>query len=164
MEVTGGRGIKVDRKATGTLLTAEIPRPESGAKCRLLRLKSIFPDYLQCRPWGGTDDIADDGMESIYVLRDPELQRTRFDGKTIAYSSDGDAFSASFAYSSNTKRVKTVSGAAETQIILPLYKVDFTIIKAMLAEESIPAFTPAGGSSTFQVSHVEFTQRAWAKI
>lgn len=153
LPVVAGRGIKVSRTMNGTLISAEF---EGGAGTTLkhFRLKQIGPDWLRCREFDGTNEGATD----VYIARDPELRRTRFDGQSITYSSDGDAFTATFTYSSNTKRTKTVSGTAETQVIVPYYKVDFTVILAAESENKSGVNDPSGNP----IYLVEITQRAWA--
>lgn len=127
-----------------------------GSTVKQYRLKSIEGDFLTCRTWDGTTE----GAEDIYIARDPELRRSPFEGQSIAYNSDGDSFTASYTYSSNTKRTKTVSGTAEVQVIVPYYKTDFTII---LAAESANG-TGVTDPDDAPIRLVELTQRAWAKF
>lgn len=156
-QVASGRNVKVTRTMNGTMLVGEA-EGVSTEKAKHYRLKEILPDYLRCRTWGGTNEIADDGETDIYIARDPELRRTRYDGRTIAFSSDGDAFTAVYAYTSNTKRTKTVTGTAEVQVIVPYYKVDETVITA------IEAVTKVENPDGAKIGLLEITQRAWAKI
>lgn len=167
ISITGGRNVRVSRSLNGTTLSGI---PESGATGTTLkhyRLRSIEADYLVCREWGGDGTTANDGTRDIYIARDPELRRTQFDNKSIAYSSDGDSFTATFAYSSNTKRTKTVSGTPEIQVIIPYYVIDSattenksTIILAAESENKTGIENPSGND----IYLVEITQRAWAKL
>lgn len=151
-----GVGYELNQTTRGVSL---VIRPgKGGGGSQLFRVKEIGADWLRCRTCDGTDTTENDGETDIYVARDPELRRTRFDGKTIAYSSDGDSFSAVFAYTSATRRTKTISGTAETQVIIPYYKTDLTIITAVRASTGVT--NPEGGEIGWQ----ELTQRAWAKM
>lgn len=152
-----GIGYRMNQTSRGVSLEI-LPGAGGGGKAKHYRVKEILPDYLRCRTWGGTNNIADDGETDIYVARDIELRRTRYDGRTIAFSSDGDSFTAVYAYASNTKRTKTVSGTAEVQVIVPYYATDETVITA------IPAVTKVTDPDGAQIGLLEITQRAWAKL
>jgi len=156
--VVNGRDVRLTRTMNGTLLKGEASEKAECGKARQLRVKEIGADWLRCRTCNGSYETTEDGTVDIYVARDPELRRTFFDGKTIEFSSDGDSFSASYTYTSATKRTKTISGTAETQVIVPYYKIDLTIILAKKADTGVddPNGTPIG--------LVEITQRAWAKL
>jgi len=167
ISITGSRNVRVSRSLNGTTLVGVPESSGAGTTLKHYRLKSISQDYLVCREWGGSGTVANDGSSDIYIARDPELRRTSFDGKSIAYSSDGDSFTATFAYSSNTKRAKTVSGVAETQVIIPYYVIDSattnnnsTIILAAESENK----TGVQDASGNDIYLVEITQRAWAKL
>lgn len=162
---SGGRNIRQTRTLNGTLSVAEPPAGgDPGATLRQVRIKEHGNDWMRCRSWNGTIE----GTTDIYVARDPELRRTRFDGKTIAYSSDGDVFSATFAYTSPTKRTKTIGGVAEEQVIDPYYVIDSviteasnsTIINCIRSSDPTGVNDPDGKPITL----VEVTQRAWAKL
>lgn len=140
----------------GTFLSLRPRSGTGGSTLAQYRLKEIGADWLRCRKYDGTTE----GTEDVYIARDPELRRTPFDGQTIAWDSDGDAFSATYAYSSHTKRTKTVSGTAETQVIVPYYKVDFTVVLAATSANKTGVLDPNGAA----IYLVEITQRAWAKL
>lgn len=162
ISLTGGRNVRLNRTLNGTTVVG-VPESSSSAGTTLkqYRVKSIQPDYLICQEFGGDiDNISTDGANNVYVARDPELRRTYFDGKTISWSSDSDTFDASYAYSSNTKRVKTTSNGPETQVIVPYYKVDFTVITAAESSNETGVTDPNGNP----IYIVEITQRAWAKL
>lgn len=127
----------------------------AGSTIKQYRLSSIEGDFLTCYEWDGTTE----GTEAVYIARDPELRRSAFEGESVAYSSDGDAFTATYVYSSNTKRVKTVSGIAETQVIIPYYKTGFTVILAAETANKTGVTDP----NDEDIYLVELTQRAWAK-
>jgi len=136
---------------------------EGGATMRQLRLKQIGPDWLRCRALDGTTELPGD----IYVARDPELRQSTYAGKTIAYNSDGDAFTATFSYTSPTKRTKTIGAVAEVQVIFPYYVLDAavannksTLIKAMSCSDPTGVNDPSGRPITL----IEDTQRAWGRF
>lgn len=152
-----GIGYRLNQTSRGVSLEI-LPGEGGGGKAKNYRVKSIAADYLVCRTWGGTNNTADDGETDIYIARDPELRKTRYNGRSINFSSDGDAFTASYTYSSNTKRTKTVNGTAEVQAIVPYYKTDETVITA------IEAVTEVDDATGKKIKLLEVTQRAWAKI
>lgn len=154
-QVVEGIGYRINRSHRGTSLEI-LPGKGGGSTLKHYRVKSIEGDFLTCRTWDGTTE----GTEDIYIARDPELRRSLFEGQSIAYSSDGDSFTATYTYSSNTKRTKTVGATAETQVIIPYYKTDFTVI---LAAESANG-TGVTDPNEEPIRLVEITQRAWAKL
>ncbi len=159
-QVVEGIGYRINRSHRGTSLEI-LPGKGGGSTLKHYRVKSIEGDFMTCREWGGSmTSTAADGTTDIYIARDPELRRSTFEGKSIAYNSDGDSFTATYVYSSNTKRVKTVSGTAETQVIIPYYKTDLTVI---LAAESANG-TGVTDPDDQEIRLVEVTQRAWAKF
>jgi hypothetical protein len=94
---------------------------------------------------------------------------SNFSGQTIAYSSDGDSFSATYAYTSSTKRKKTIAGVAETQVLIPLFKTDFTIIYASEVDFQLtagPEFTPLTDPNDEPITLLDLNVdgRAWAKV
>lgn len=155
--VVNGRDVRITRTMNGTLLLGEAKAKAVG-KAGHYRVKTIAADYLVCREWGGTNSTTDDGNADVYVARDPELRQTSYDGRTLAFSSDGDAFTAVYAYTSATKRTKTVGGTAEVQVIVPYYKTDETVITA------IDAVTEVEDPNGAKIGLLEITQRAWAKL
>lgn len=154
-QIVEGIGYRINRSHRGTSLEI-LPGKGGGSTIKQYRLKSIEGDFLTCRTWDGTTE----GTEDIYIARDPELRRTPFEGQSIAYNSDGDSFTATYAYSSNTKRTKTVSGVAEVQVIVPYYKTDFTVILAAASANKTGVTDPDDAD----IYLVELTQRAWAKL
>ena len=156
-EVVAGRNVKIDYTRNASVIHADVPESSgSGSSVRNYMLKEIGADWLRCREYDGTTESATD----VYIARDFELRKTPFDTKTIAYSSDGDSFSATFAYSSNTKRTKTVSGVTENQAIVPYYKLNFTIIKGTETRNSTGVKDPDGK----EIRIAEITSRAWAQV
>ncbi len=155
ISVVNGRNVRTSRTLNGTLLVGVPESLGAGSTVKQYRLKSIEVDFMTCREWDG----ATEGTQDVHVARSPELRGSPFDGNTIAYSSDGDSFSASYVYSSNTKRVKTISGEAETQVIIPYYKDDFSVIIGAESENKTGVTDPDGND----IYIVEITQRAWAK-
>lgn len=159
-QVVEGIGYRINRSHRGTSLEI-LPGKGGGSTDKHYRVKSIEGDFLTCRTFGGDmHDTTLDGTEDIYIARDPELRRSTYEGKTLAFSSDGDSFSASYTYTSNTKRTKTVGGVAEVQVITPYYKTDFTVINAAASANKSGVTDPEGND----IYLVETTQRAWSKL
>ncbi len=148
-----GVGYRVIRSGRGWSL--EIPQASGGgSSTKQYKVITIQGDFLTCRKWDG----ATLGTQDIYVARSPELRRSYFEKVGgVAYSSDGDAFTATFVYSSNTKRVKTISGVAETQVVIPYYQTDIPIVAS--SQSNATGVTDPDGNMIYLV---EMTQRAWA--
>ena len=151
-----GPGYRLIRMTRGTALEIEPSKGGGGSTVKHYLVKSIEGDFMTCREYDGTTE----GDEDVYIARDPELRRSRFEGRSIAYNSDGDSFTATYTYTSNTKRVKTVGGVPETQVIIPYYKTDSTIILAAQSANKSGVTDP----DEADIYIVELTQRAWAKL
>lgn len=121
------------------------------------RLKSVQNDYLTCRAFNGTTEDTKD----IFIAKPFRLRRTPFDGLTIAFSSDGENYSAAYAYASANKRAVTISGTAETQIVIPRFKVDFDLIYARTVREDLNLRATNGSKIT--LLDINADGRAWAK-
>jgi hypothetical protein len=161
ISVVNGRDVRVSRTMNGTLLLGTAKGEASvPSVSKLCRVKSIEADYLVCRDWGGTDNTSDDGASDIYVARSYELRRTTYHGKSVEFDTGSEVFTASYSYTSNTRRVKTILLVPETQVIVPYYKVDFTVIDAVELVGESGVLGPDGQSITLS----EQTQRAWARI
>jgi len=167
ISVVHGRNVRLTRTMNGTLLTGEAVAESGGAEVQQLRLKSIENDFYTCRSWNGTTE----GSTDIYVARPFQHRVTNFDGQSIAYSSDGDAFTATFAYTSTTKRTKTISGTAETQVLIPYFKTDFDLIYAIDVGQTITIRSGAGYATLTDPNDAPITLidlnvdgRAWAKL
>lgn len=119
---------------------------------------------LRCRTFDGSTE----GDTDYFVLRDFELRRSLFDGQSVEYNSDGDSFTANYTYASHTKRVKTISGTAETQVIVPYYKVDFTVILAARLAVPISVSGVINADLTVETKDINLVEissgRAWAKL
>lgn len=153
-------GVAHQKIADATTQLIPVRIGAGGGGGNFYRVKSIEGDFLTCVKWGGKmHSTAEDGTEEIYIARDPELRRSTYEGKTIAWNSDGDAFNATYSYESNTKRIKTVNGVAEPQVIIPYYKTGFTVIKAQTTGP-----TGVTDPNENQITITEDTQRAWAKL
>lgn len=161
----GGRNIRQTRTMNGTLFLADPISDDTGAKIQQLRLKSIENDFYTCRSWSGEEE----GDADIFVARPFGHRVSNFDGQSIAWSSDGDAFTATYAYTSATKRTKTISGTAETQVLIPYFKTDFDLIYAITVKEPITI----GVSNTrltdpndapIKLLDLNVEGRAWAKL
>lgn len=160
----GGRGVKVTTGINGTTFVADIDN-RSGATLRQFRINSIQNDFYTCHEWSGTEEIG----EEVYIARPFTHRVSNFHGQTISFDSDGDSFSATYSYSSPTKRTKTISGVAETQVLIPLFKADFDIIYAMECDQTLtagPSNTPITDPNEDPITLVEVLGegRAWSTI
>ena len=151
-----GVGYRLIQTTRGTALEIQPGKGGGGSTLKHYRVKSIEGDFMTCREYDGTTE----GETDVYIARDPELRRSKFEGQSIAYSSDGDSFTATYTYSSNTKRIKTIGTNAETQVIVPYYKTDFTVILAAQSQND----TGVNDPDDADIFIVEVTQRAWAKL
>lgn len=135
------------------------------SEVRQFRLVSIQNDFYSARLWDGEQEVG----EEVYIARPFEHRVSDFDGRSIAYSSDGDAFTATFDYSSPTKRTKTIGTTVETQVLTPYFKDDFHLIYAVEVRESIKvgaAYTPLTDPNEQPISLLDLNVdgRAWTKI
>lgn len=160
-----GRGMQVKRQVNGTLFSVQETPRQNQVEIRQYRIESIQNDFYAAKLWTGT---AVSGGE-LYIARPFEHRLSNFDGRTIAYSSDGDAFSASYSYSSATKRVKTVAGVAETQVLTPYFLPENQLIYAVEVKEVITvgaAFTPLTDPNDEPITLLDLNVdgRAWTKF
>lgn len=101
----------------------DAPRGVSGyiaSQASRFLVKEVFDDYLRCRTFDGTTE----GDTDIKVAKPPELRKTPYHGKTIAYTQLGSSFSLSYSYTNAyTRTVTKVAGGtgSETQVIVPAY-------------------------------------------
>lgn len=152
-----GFGIRTNRTMNGTVVAISSKNIAAGSFLNQYRLKEVLNDYLRCRSWNGTSE----GSTDVYIAKSFRLRRTPFDNLTISFDSDGESYSASYVYSSATKRTVTISGTAEVQIVIPRFKVDFDLIYAMEVEESTGLVNSAGKAIT--IIDINADGRAWAK-
>lgn len=163
--IVGGRNIHRTRTINGTLLVPEAVQSSAGTTVDQYRIKSVENDFYTCRSWNGSEE----GTSEVYVARPFEHRVTQFNGRTIAFSSDGDAFSATYAYTSTTKRTKTVGTDAETQVLVPYIKNDFHLIyvvrvsQPLTAGEANTPITDPNGSA-IKLLDLNVDGRAWAKL
>lgn len=162
---TGGRNIRLTRTLNGTLTAAEATTKGTDGEVRQYLLKSIENDFYTCRSWNGTTE----GESDIFIARPFGHRYSNFHGRTIAYNSDGDSFSATYDYTSATKRTKTVAGVAETQVLVPYFKNDFDLIYAVRVKEPITvgaAYTPLTDPNDVPIRLLDLNVegRAWAKL
>ncbi len=160
----GGRGINVNRKANGTTFTADIPRASAGASVQQYRLVSIENDFYSCKKWTGTAETGDE----IYIARPFEHMVSNWNGQSIVYSSDGDAFTATYTYTSATKRTKTIAGVAEIQVLTPYFKSANQLIFAIELSGKItsgPSYTPLTDPNDAPITLIDLNRdgRAWTK-
>lgn len=163
----GGRNIRQIRTLNGTMTSSDEVSGDDGAKIKQLLLKSIENDFYTCRSWNGQTE----GSSDIFVARPFGHRVTNFDGQTIAWSSDGDSFSATYAYTSATKRIKTISGTAETQVLIPYFKSDFDLIYAVTVKQPITIRSGGGytrlldpNGAPIKLLDLNVEGRAWAKL
>jgi hypothetical protein len=161
---TGGRGVRVASTMNGTLISVDTERSRS-TPIRQFLVNSIQNDFYTCFEWDGSSP----GNEQVYVARPFEHRVSNFNGRTIAYNSDGDAFSATYAYSSATRRTKTIAGVAETQVLVPLFKTGFSVIYAIEVSDPLTSGAsfqtitdPNGAPITLLDLNVD--GRAWAEV
>lgn len=167
---TNSPDIRIRQSTVGTSLELT-QNGGGGTSVKQYRLKAVLDNYYRCREWSGTTE----GSTDIYIARPFTHRRSNFDptlggpGGGIAYSSDGDSFTATFSYSSATKRTKTIGGVGETQVIIPYFKVDFDIILAANVEGNITVgisnsvlTDPSGNAIT--LADLNCDGRAWAKL
>ncbi len=159
-----GVGYRVSRTTRGTYLDIA-PSKGSGSSLQQFRIDSIQNDFYTCHAWDGTQETGDE----VYIARPFEQRVSNFHNQTIAYNSDGDSFSASYSYSSPTKRTKTISGTAETQVLIPLFKTGFTIIGAQEVDFALtagPTHQPITDPNNELVTLLESSSngRAWTKV
>lgn len=163
LTINSGRGIKVTRGVNGTTISADIPK-QNAKGVRQFRLVSIQNDFYTCKEWDGQAEFGDE----VYIARPFEHRVSNFNGQSIAYNSDGDSFTATYSYTSATKRTKTISGTAETQVLIPLFKTGFTIIYAMEVAFPItvgPSNTPLTDPNDEPITLIEWqSERAWTKV
>lgn len=159
-----GVGYRLKRTQHGTSLDIESSRG-GGASVRQFLLVSIQNDFYTCYEWDGTAA----GTEEIYIARPFNHRVSNFHLRTIEYNSDGDSYSATYSYSSATKRTVTIGGVAETQVLIPHFKTGFDIIYATESEQSITA-GPLNATVTdpndapISLLDLNLDGRSWAKI
>lgn len=165
--VTSVRNIQKTRTLNGTLLVSEAIAQDTGAKIQQLLLKSIENDFYTCRSWDGETE----GDTDIFVARPFGHRYTNFHGQSIAWSSDGDSFTATYDYISATKRTKTINGTAETQVLIPYFKSDFDLIYAITVKEPITIRSGTGytrlldpNDRPIKLLDLNVEGRAWAKL
>lgn len=149
----------------GTTARVRINPGGGGSTVNQYRPKSIENDFYTCRLWNGTTE----GTEDVFIARPFEHRVSDWDGRSLAYNSDGDSFTAVYAYSSATKRTKTIAGTAETQVLVPYFKTDFDLIYAIRVNQSI---TVGAGFSVLtdpngdpiRLLDLNVAGRAWAKL
>lgn len=163
----GGLNVRQRRTLNGTLTNAEELAGDSGAKIQQLLLKSIENDFYTCRSWNGETE----GTVDIYVARPFGHRLSNFNGQSIAWSSDGDSFTATYSYESATKRTKTINGIAETQVLVPYFKSDFDLIYAITVKEPITIRSGASyarlldpDDRPIKLLDLNVEGRAWAKL
>jgi hypothetical protein len=156
--------IRVSESTHGTTLSLR-NKGGSGSAIRQFRIKTIQNDFYTCRAWNGTTEGDDD----VYIARPFEHRVSTFNNRSIDYSSDGDVFTATYTYASATKRTKTVSGTAETQVLVPYFKADFHLIYAVAVSDALTV----GASNTaltdpndnpITLLDLNVDGRAWAKL
>jgi hypothetical protein len=163
--VVGGRNVEITRTINGTLIVPQAVKSGGDSTIRQYRIKSIQNDFYTCRTWNGSEE----GTTDISIARPFEHRVSNFNGQSVAYSSDGDVFTATYSYTSATKRTKTVSGVAETQVLVPYFKTDFHLIYAVNVSAPLtagPSNTPITDTNDNPITLLDLNVdgRAWAKL
>jgi hypothetical protein len=158
---TGGRNISERRTLNGTLTTTE-PAISRGVELKAYQIVSIENDFYSCLAWTGSATTGDE----VYIARPFEHMVSNWNGRSIAYDSDGDAFTATYSYTSATKRTKTIAGTAETQVLTPYFMASDQLIYAMKFSGVITvgaAFTPLTDPNDNPITLVDMNRdgRAW---
>lgn len=163
-QLVEGVGYRISRTTRGTSLEIT-DRGGRALRLRQFRLSSIQNDFYTCFEWDGSTA----GTTEIYVARPFEHRLSNFNGQSIAYISDGDSFSATYSYSSPTKRTKTIGSTVETQVLIPLFKTDFHLIYAIESGAGLtagplntPITDPNGDAIT--LLDLNLDGRAWTKL
>ncbi len=141
ISVTGGRGVRVDRKVNGTFLTADIPRVEEGGTgvVKQFLVKAMHDDYLTCREHDGVNETG----ENVNVAKPFNLRRTGWHGQTVIYTSESypinpGIITISYTYFEDTYRraSQTVGGvvSVEHQVVRPFWVIDRSLIFASQSE------------------------------
>jgi hypothetical protein len=139
-QIVEGVGYRVSRGHRGTSLEITTGGG-SGSALKAYQIVSIENDFYSCLAWTGTATTGED----VYIARPFEHMVSNWNSRSIDYDSDGDAFTATYSYTSTTKRTKTISGTAETQVLTPYFKASGQLIYAMKFSGVITvgaAFTP----------------------
>lgn len=116
-------------------------------------VKEVGNDWLRCKKWNGIVETGND----IYVAKSFELRKTPFDAQTISTPVEvilnGDLTSGdinlTYTYYSNNLRKVHNGTDEEYQIIVPVFKPDFSVIYAETCLESTNLSTPTGGYITW---------------
>lgn len=153
----GERFTRLERDARTVDLTGR-PRGIPKKVAQRMRLKSVGYDYITCRT---LDEDGNEGDEDIIVAKPEELQRTPWDGKTIA----GVAYTISGVQARNA--TQSSPAANETQVVIPTYQVAVTNYDGSV----IFAVKPYGGTGVVDGDGVpvewqdlNVAGRAWAKV
>jgi hypothetical protein len=159
-----GVGYRLSRTWRGTSLEIATGGG-SGSSLKAYQIVSIENDFYSCLAWTGSATTGDE----VYIARPFEHMVSNWNGRSIAYDSDGDAFTATYSYTSTTKRTKTVGAVAETQVLVPYFKTGLHIIYAMKVSGLITAgaaFTPVTDPNDAPITLIDLNLdgRAWAKL
>lgn len=151
ISVTGGRGIKVDRKVTGTFLTAEIPKASiaTPGAVRAYVLVTVNNDTYTC------DDL--ETLNRVTIAKPLRLRLTGWDGETVSLNDgNGSDYQAVFTFISEVKRRIQIGALSEIQVIVPGYKPGLDLIFASASENGT-------GISGVDLIDLNVEGRAWAR-
>jgi hypothetical protein len=133
--------------------------PDMGLQQMLVQSQTA--DHLICHRLdsaglsGGVEQW-DEGSVDVYVRKPPTLQRTRYDGLTIAGKS--------YSYSSNSVRTVTSGDTTERQQITEDYLSGFTVIYAALCNAMEATDPDDTSSERTPLVDINLDGRAWAMV
>ena len=120
----GTRVVETTRGTSINVITGAGTGPAGDGTLQRGLLNSVEADHYVL------DNVGSSG--TVVVAKPYELQKTPFDGNTIAYvDENGSSYNASYAYTTGAatlravKRTVTVASYVETQTIVPIYKPGF---------------------------------------
>lgn len=160
ISVTGGRGIRVDRKVNGTFLTADIPRVEPAAEPGVVtqyRLKSVGDDVLSCVEFDGTSE-----GEAVTIAKPYKLRKTPFHNAPFGHTYILEGYPGApaqiivfYNYISGEYRIATSGNLTEHQVIIPRYSLN-DIIYATASSN--------GTATSADLVDLNADGRAWARV
>ena len=161
--ITDGYQIRTLPGTHGTSLELTTSARASGSVLNQYIVQEVFGDYLRCNSWNyNADGVGVAGTVDILIARPWRERQSKFDGLSINFDTDGDVYTASYSYLSPTRRVVTISGVVETQVVVPSYKTGFDIIYAMKSQE-VTGVENEDDESAIMLVDINADGRAWAR-
>lgn len=161
-----GQRIHIDRTTHGSIIRGDVIKVEpavSGVVNQYL-VKEVDGDYLRCRIIDGTAADADD----VYIAKPFDLRRTPWDAQTVTmtiyYSAADGTFKSTtvditYTYYNDFGRKAEYASYSESQVIVPYYIPDRSVIYAIDVEEEINI------TSDHEILKIDLNTdgRAWCK-